>query len=200
MAAVALVIVMPKRYRKRKTPTNVIGPEGRHAVAAIDPGGTTGVFCAVAELRGSMLKTAGYVAGTFEDESHGWCGEITGDFRSQAAAITNSLRDWFALQTMDYVAPENHHVVIENWDTMRKEPGREIVSAWIAAGIDCLLTEGLNPIFKPEQITYFMAGQAKGYATNTRLKLWGLDALTIGKRHSRDASRHWATKVNQLVK
>lgn len=187
---------MSKRVRRRRVRAKV-APEGRHAIAAVDPGGTTGVFCAVAELRPTMRETA---KGIELKDSKGWCGQITGDFRSQAAAISNSLRDWFSLQTMDYVAPGNHHLVIENWDTMRKDPGREIISVWIAAGIDCLMTEGLNPIFKPEQVTYFMAGQAKGYATDTRLKLWDMYDLTKGKRHSRDASRHWATKVNQLVK
>lgn len=183
---------MAKRVRKRRKLAEV-APEGRHAIAAVDPGGTTGVFCGVVALRPMMKET---VTGI---EEH-WQGQLTGDFRTQAAAIANTLRDWFAKQAIDYVAPENHHLVIENWDTMRKEPGREIVSAWIAAGLDCLLTEGLNPVFKPEQVTYFMAGQAKGYATNTRLKLWNLYDLTKGERHARDASRHWATKVNQLIK
>jgi hypothetical protein len=192
---------MPKRYKKKKHALNRVLPEDRHAVAAIDPGGTSGVFAAIVTPRGSMKETCQEVfRPEWETRNEIFLGQLSGDFRTQAAAIANTLRDWFASWTLDYVAPVNHHVVIEDWDTHRQQPGREIISAWIAAGVDCLLTEGINPILKPEQITYFYATQAKHYATNERLKLWNLYSLTTGKPHARDASRHWATRVNQIIK
>lgn len=186
---------MTKRIKKKVVRTNRVLATDRHAVAAIDPGGTSGVFCGLVELRFTMKETT--LEGFVEDRS--WYGQVSGNFRDQAAAISNSVRAWFAEQALSYVAPANHHVVIEDWDTMRKSPGRELISVWIAAGIDCLLTEGLNPLLKEDQITYFRAAQAKGYATDERLKLWKLYNLTRGKPHARDASRHWATKVNQIV-
>lgn len=186
-----------KRFKKKAVKLNKILASDRYAVAAVDPGGTSGVFaCVVDNASRTMKETAQGVA---ENETEILIGQITGDFRTQASEIATVLKDWYASQAMDYVAPANHYLVIENWDTMRKNPGREIISAWIAAGLDCLMTEGLNPIFTPEQITYFNAGQAKAYATNERLKLWNLYDLTRGKPHARDASRHWATRVNQLI-
>lgn len=149
-----------------------------------------------------MKETARSIVGhrpPFGEDREVFIGQVSGDFRTQAGAIANTLRDWFASWSLDYVAPANHHVVIENWDTMRQKQGRQIISAWIAAGLDCLLTEGVNGPLKPEQITYYNASQAKQYATNERLKLWNLYDLTTGKPHARDASRHWATKVNELV-
>jgi len=186
---------LTKRFRKRKPRANRIRPEERYAVFAVDPGGTTGVFASVVTPLETMKETCWMNIKAGEP----FIGQLAGDFRSQAAALSNTARDWFARLALDYVAPANHRVVIENWDTHRRDPGREIISAWIAAGLDCLLTEGLNPIFKPEQIQYYNAAQAKGYATDERLKLWRLYDLTKGKRHARDASRHWATKVNQLI-
>lgn len=184
---------MGKRYKKRKL---IVPAADRYAVAAIDPGGTTGVFGSVVTPLDDMKTTCWMSVKAGEP----LLGQVEGDFRTQASAIANTLRDWFARWTFDYVAPANHIVVFEDWDTGRPNPGREIVSAWIAAGIDCLLTEGLNPILKPDQMVYQTASQAKGYATNERLKLWKLYELTVGKPHARDASRHWATKVNAIIK
>lgn len=186
---------MAKRFKKKAAPANKVLSSDRHAVAAVDPGGTTGLFAAVV-VPGSTMKQTMLENIELPVE----LSQCTGDFREQAKLLSEWIKNWFAGLTLDYVAPSNHHVVIENWDTMRKDPGREIISAWIAAGLDCLLTEGMNGPLSPEQITYFMAGQAKGYATNDRLKLWKLHDLTKGKPHARDASRHWCTRVNQLIK
>lgn len=185
---------MAKRVKKRPpaaSKTRAL-PSGRHAVIGIDPGGTTGLFCAAVELQPTMKKTVA----TLE---HTWMDQITGDYLEQAAQIASVTRDVIAQANMDGVALSSFHVVFEDWDTGRVNPGRELQSVWVMAAAGALLLEGRNGPLKRDQVSFQYAAQAKGYATDQRLKLWGLYDLTKGKPHARDASRHWALRVNQLV-
>lgn len=183
---------MAKRFRKKKLSR---WNENRHAAVAVDPGGTSGLF-ASEFIPGNSMKETCWALDKKSIEIH----QCKGDFREQSKLISEWIKNYFALKIIDGIRIQNHHVIIEDWDTHRKSPGREIISAWIASGVDCLLTEGLNPPITSKNITYFYATQAKRYATNDRLKLWKLYTLTTGKPHARDASRHWATRVNQIIK
>lgn len=68
-----------------------------------------------------------------------------------------------------------------------------IEAAIMLSGID------LNPKrSERKQITYirkYMPAFAMGYATNDRMKEWGVFKIARGKPHARDAMRHWCTHL-----
>lgn len=183
-----------KRYKRKKRVRAEVTPGGRHAIAGIDPGGTSGLFVGVVTIEETMKKTALTLDSELWFTQH-----FEGNFLEQAIEITDEVRAWIARVNMAGVSLDNVHVVFEDWDTGRPQHGREIVSAWIAAATHALLCEGLNAPIKDDQVGYATASQAKSYAKNGRLNLWGIYELTKGMPHARDASRHWALEVNRLV-
>lgn len=47
-------------------------------------------------------------------------------------------------------------------------------------------------------VTRRLPSEAMTYATNPRLKDWGIYPATVGKEHGRDAARHWCTQVAKM--
>lgn len=47
-------------------------------------------------------------------------------------------------------------------------------------------------------VTRRMPSEAMTYATNPRLKDWGIYPATVGKEHGRDAARHWCTQLAKM--
>lgn len=48
-------------------------------------------------------------------------------------------------------------------------------------------------------VTRRLPAEAMGYATNPRLKEWGIYPATVGKEHGRDAARHWCTQLAKMA-
>lgn len=173
-------------------PTELL-PSGRVAVAAVDPGGTSGVFCGCVALDSTMK-------GTVKTLSRVKRGEIDGPFYEQGFAIASVLEEWFANSTFDYVRVDQQWIVIEDFVLRRRVEGGatgNLTAVWVAAALHGILAA--EPAC-PVTVEYQQPSDAKRFATNARLKMWKLWRPTVGQPHARDAARHWAVKVNSLVK
>lgn len=182
----------------------------RFAVLAIDPGRTTGVaachFDAKTTLKETLLNAEEKKAvevGAFLDSE--------GVYQKEWAEITH-MEPWLlhsrriagvinrfsyrALIECEIPAP-NIHIVFEDFVLRRRKEGGatgDLTSIWVMAGAMGRYDEGH---VTDMNVTFQQAGEAKGFATNARLKLWGL--YEPGSEHCKDAWRHLATLANKLI-
>lgn len=164
-------------------------PSGVHAVFAVDPGGTTGVAAGHYELLGSMKKTM------LEGRRMHKTAEVKGTWKQQGKAIAAMINKFLYTAQVEYAIPATAvHVVFENYlaDPRRVGAGAtNLDPVWVAAAACAYLDRD------DLDLTWQTASQAKSYATNDRLRLW--DLWVQGSEHMRDANRHLAWRVNQLV-
>lgn len=192
---------MPKpRVKRHKN-------EDLHAVMGVDPGGTSGVAGCYVRLGETMRETMA------EGVSRAKAVEVEGDWLSQSQAIANMMvRFMFTANVENEIPLDNIHFAFEDFVLRRKTEGGatgNLTSCWVAAGavaiydtqhvIDArekpqLFLMGRD---EPSPVTWRQASQAKSYATNERLKIWGL--WEVGSDHKRDAWRHVASEINLLI-
>jgi len=158
------------------------------AIAAVDPGGVTGVARGLFPV-GSAESTTEALRGAVELES--W--EEEGSVIDQARSITSELGDWFGSLNMNGIALTDMMFVIESF-TLRQmhadlrpvEMRAQIIALWEVAGWS-------RPIPTEDQTP----ADAKTYATDKRLRRWG--AWVVGSTHRRDAMRHLLLKVSRVL-
>jgi hypothetical protein len=118
--------------------------------------------------------------------------EVSGEWIEQAREISGLIdRFVFTANVEQSIALPNIHVVFEDFVLRRRQQGGatgDLTSVWVAAGT-------VARIDRP--VTWQMPSMAKGFATNERLKSWGL--WEVGSEHKRDAWRHFATYVNSRI-
>ena len=158
--------------------------EVMHAVMAVDPGGTTGVAAAFVRPRATVKET-------LLDIPVRKSVEVKGDWLSQAREIAGLMNDFvYNAHEVAEIPLARIHFVFE--DFVLRMPARttNLTSVWVMAatvGIaNGLLSSGVK-------LAYQQPSVGKGYATNPRLKLWGL--YVVGSEHERDAWRHVAYRV-----
>lgn len=178
--------------------------EGRLAILAVDPGGTTGVAACYLprqetlkeSLRSAQSKKAIEVKGRWDD---------------QAAQIATIMHNFvFTANSEHGIALDDIHIVFEDFILRRKRVGGatgNLTSVWVMAGAVTLFNSRLcvnvDNSCKWEadesfvQIHYQQASFAKGKATNERLKLWNL--YETGSEHRRDAWRHICALADKLL-
>lgn len=157
------------------------------AVMAIDPGGTTGVAFGQMRVRdtlGETLKGA-YVLGSCD---------VTGDYQQQAVKLFDM---WTSLSyhwTIELGIPaDNVHLVSEGF-SLSKFGSREKVGlypVWIAAMLEGLAWASGVRVRYQEPAT-------KSRSTSARMKRWGCWERGVSD-HRKDAMRHLAYRVNQLI-
>lgn len=158
------------------------------AVAAVDPGGVTGVARGVFPV-GSAGSIAEALAGATQLES--W--EEEGSVVDQAASIADELADWFGWMNMNGIAIPNLKFVIESFALRQRhadlspiEIRHQLIARWDVMGWNGrVAAESQTP------------ADAKSYATNARLRRWG--GWVVGSPHRRDAMRHLLLKVNRIM-
>lgn len=141
-------------------------------LCAIDPGGTTG--WSILEVPARVL-----LRGEEIDYSRHTCGHITGTDNEQTTQIVEL-----------FDQDPRTIVIMENFTL--QQLAVELSPVTIAAKVEFMMWyEGIaNPYVKQ------MPSDAKGTATDARLRRWGLWA--VGKEHARDANRHNATFARKL--
>lgn len=162
---------------------------------AVDPGETTGVaqaFLAPSEclttealfercLEKRSIRVAHVVGGKAQD-APGY------DFYHVRALLSAWERFVFKAH-VEYGLPiDCIYLVFEDFQLRQRSANLSPVQ--VTAGFECLLA-GRHRIVKQS------ASEAKGYATDARLRKWGL--WTVGKEHGRDATRHLALRASKIL-
>jgi len=172
------------------------------AVFAIDPGKATGLASGIFdETQKSMyqvLKKAKRLQTT----------TISGTPVSQARQLSARWRSFRSLTyALDGVPLENIYMLIEDFQiSPTTPPGEQIL--WAMKVTWCLVgyrhggadewDRQVAPPLAPVEIEWQSPSQAKSYATDERLRRWGL--WVKGKDHERDALRHVAAFLNNHIK
>jgi hypothetical protein len=170
-----------KRFEKPKVFT-----EEEHAIMALDPGGTTGVAAAYVTTYPTLkeaLPKARMKKAT----------EVTGNWLSQARELNEMMHRFQYTANVERAIPLSHiHFAIEDFVLRMPAAMTNLTSVWVAAA-----TVGM---FNPhgELIHWQQPSSAKHFATDKRLKMWGL--YTVGESaHERDAWRHVATLASLVL-
>lgn len=162
----------------------------RIGVFAVDPGGTTGVAWGVFSWKGTVGKT---LAG---GELLGSAQITDADELSHTSEILAALEDFRVLCRRAGV--RRVEVVIEDF-VLRPQiatKGREMLSP---VRITAMIEAGHLGLYR-KRLEYTLQGpaEAKGFATNERLKKWGVQTHG-GGRHAKDAWRHIAVYLAKLT-
>lgn len=161
-------------------------PSGVHAVMGIDPGGTTGVAAGHFRLHATAKRT-------LTDGRRSWkTTEVRGDWWTQAKAIAELINRFvFTAQTEHELAVGHVHIAWENYTRRPQAATTNLDSVWVMAAALAFLD-------RPELDHAFQEpSSAKGYAENQRLRGWGI--YVVGSDHERDAARHVALRVSDLI-
>jgi hypothetical protein len=152
---------------------------------AVDPGKVTGVGRGVFDLT-NALSIRDAIEAAREVET--W--ECDGDLTGQADEITEELEVWLGLKTYTLgVSITNLVFVMEDFHLRQRSA--DLTPVELRALIKDRWNEGWVPIQDVQP------SHAKGYATNKRLRDWGI--WVKGSEHRRDVMRHLIYKVNQLM-
>lgn len=160
------------------------------AIAALDPGRITGVARGVFPIAGADTVAAAYAAG-----SHVESWECEGTVAEQVAELVEELTDWFAdIHVFGGIPLPNLYVVRE--DFKLRQRSADLTPVEISAAFDTTWMS-LSSTAPAVPIETQMPAQAKGFATDARLRRWG--AWTVGSTHRRDATRHVLLKISRLM-
>jgi hypothetical protein len=173
------------------------------AIMAMDPGGKTGVAWGIFDVNGKSPIEA--IATRMEDGS---C-TVDGREEDQIRELALLWRAWLRRCVAKHCMPEDSvELVIEDFQ-MRKgdwAEGTDIILpvrvTWGLIGyrlgqVDEYERGGWGPALAPRVILQ-QPSQASTYATDDRLKRWGL--WVRGREHERSAWRHVACRVNSIVR
>lgn len=150
---------------------------------ALDPGGTTGAVTGLVEIKKTFRATIATM-----ERRHAI--EVKGSYQEQAAQLSDLYHAWQGECLNLDVPKPNRHVVAEDFVLRLPATNTNLTSIWVVAAFHGAV--GLDNV-----IEYAQASQAKTFAKDERLRLWGL--WERGSAHKRDAWRHFALKVNALV-
>ncbi len=179
---------LPRRGRGSSLVT--VQPEGVHAVMAVDPGGTTGVYAGWVDLKPTRRETL--TKGKLNEKAV----EVTGDYLEQARRLSQIFVGFSFACNEANIGVANRHLAIENFVLRRRQEGGatgNLTSIWVAAAFACSISE-----LPASEVTWQMPSSAKALATDQRLKDWGL--WIKGSTHKRDAARHFALLVDSLIR
>jgi len=159
-------------------------PSGEHAIMAIDPGGTTGVFAGYVTLETTLLETMRTIRRTKQRE-------VYGEWREQAEALAVMINRFIYTANVEERLPlENVHVAFEDFILRMPATTDNLTSIWVMAGTVTLA----NPTC---DVTYEQASAAKQKAPNKRFAAWGLDLPP--SEHLKDSKRHFILRVDKLL-
>lgn len=157
-----------------------------HAVFAVDPGGTTGVAAAYIEPKVSIKET-------LLSMPVRKAVEVEGEWIEQAETIAGMMNEFVYNAHVGSRIPHRRiHFVFE--DFVLRMPARttNLTSVWVAAA-----TVGRYGPMNGVDLAWQSAGDAKSFASDSRLRLWEL--WERGSAHKRDAWRHVALRTASLI-
>lgn len=180
----------------------------KFAVMAFDPGGTTGIAAGLfnaskmSEPSTSAVLRRAVRKGAVSVDQFG--DKLDPDlFAIEAAHGQHIFNQWLKFKAeanIAGIAIPDIHLVIEDFQLNRATVDLAPVKVtWSALG---LLRGEIGTwaamSLCPDDVLHFQPpSMAMTYATNDRLKSWGL--WEVGKEHGRDAARHLALRVSKIL-
>ena len=180
----------PLSRRERGRSLVTVQPEGVHAVMAVDPGGTTGVYAGWVDLKLTRRDTL--TKGKLRERAV----EVTGDYLEQAKELGKIFIAFSYACNEANIGVPNRHLAVEDFVLRRRQQGGatgNLTSIWVAAAFASYISGLPN-----SEVTWQQPSSAKALATDERLRDWGL--WIKGSPHKRDAARHFALKVDSLIR
>lgn len=162
-----------------------------HAVFAVDPGGTTGVYAGWVELKKTRKETL--TDGLLRSRAE----EVTGDFLEQARMLYAMFVKFNFVANESNIPIPQRHVAVEDFVLRRRVEGGatgNLTSCWVAAAFAYSL-QGIHDF--SGKIDWQQPSSAIRLMTDARLRDVGL--WIVGSTHKRDAARHFGLKVDKLV-
>lgn len=176
----------------------------KFAVMAVDPGGTTGLASALlnaerARTTRALMKRA-VRKGALEVEQIGSAGD-PGPHGGPAHQAAQVYKRWLAFQSRAHAAGVPFgaiFLVIEEF-ALRQRSADLAPVAVTNALLAYLRGEGGTwaGIVRPDLLYFQQPSEAMTYATNDRLKAWGI--WTVAQEHGRDATRHLALRASKIL-
>ena len=175
---------------------------GTYGIMAIDPGGSTGVAW------GRFDKNADSVKDALSARWYSSSTTIEGSVVSQILQLSKIWRKFYGECVNSLGIPPNDvHLCVEDFNlagsNRRPKAGEDpLISVKIAWGLwgyrsgQAHEHERWGGVSGPVYIHWQTPSQAKSYATDTRLKEWGV--YVRGSTHERDAWRHIAFRIAEL--
>ncbi len=162
----------------------------KFAVMAIDPGGTTGIAAAL--LNAGKAQTTHQLLRRAVQKKVLAVGEITAKGRNAETRQAEKLYDeWMKFKFIANVEkgiPLPYiYLVVEDFQLRQRSVDLSPVK----------ITWGLLSLIPEEEMLMQQPSEAKSYATNERLRKWGVWA--VGKEHGRDAVRHLALRASKVL-
>lgn len=172
---------------------SVVVPD-KFAVMALDPGGTTGLATGMFRTdRGDMMMKE--VLARAIKKGVLLAADVDGDPVEQAWWLAKAWSDFRFVCTVERGIAESDVVLVIE-DFQLRQRSADLAPVRVTTGLLTLLRgrEGDWPLGAP---VYQGPSEAKGTATNDRLRSWGL--WQVGSEHRRDAMRHLATRVSRML-
>jgi hypothetical protein len=182
----------------------------KFAVMTVDPGGTTGVAQGLFNTRGGRLTIRSLVGRAVRKEAVRVAEVVPArepgpraESAHQAAILYRAWLDFNFKATVELgVSVPDVHLVIEDFQLRQRSAELspvEVTHAFLAYLRGETGTWAAMSLTPAGRLHFQAASEAKTYATNERLKLWGAYGLTVGKEHGRDAARHLILRASKIL-
>jgi hypothetical protein len=182
----------------------------KFSVMAVDPGGTTGVAQGLFNTKGGRLSMAALAGRAVRKDAIRVAQVVPAEdpgpragAAHQAAILYRAWLDFNFKATVEMgVNVPDTHLVIEDFALRQRSVELDPVAvthallAYLRGETGTWAAMSLTP---SDRLHFQMPGEAMTYATNERLRLWGVYPLTIGKEHARDATRHLLLRASKLL-
>lgn len=120
--------------------------------------------------------------------------DVHGTWLEQAYRLMELVNRFRYTAQVEHGIPATHvHVGVENYTRRPTSSDSNLTSVWVAAGMTTLL-----PCETRDDLAWFEPSACKRFATNDRLRLWGLWERGVSE-HRKDAKRVLALLANNVI-
>jgi hypothetical protein len=165
-----------------------------HAILAIDPGGTTGVFAGYIETKPTLKETLE----TLYNEKDA---EVSGNYLEQGQKLSKIMSTFeYRANVENGIELDNIHFAIEDFVLRRRREGGatgNLTSCWVAAAATAIYQEASMDGEMYPNLAWQTPSDAKSRVTNDRLRMY--DMYVPGSEHKKDARRHFVLRADRIL-